>query len=329
MSGNNEEVSLQDEIRAAFEADASKEQEVKPEEAAKPDGAEESKPEEAAKPEPEVKTEPEAKPDATGKEPEVKLTDAKAPSSWSPKARERWGELPEDIRQEITRREEASANGVRKLQEDYAPIKTFVDSISPFLQEAAQLGQNPAQHVHNVLATERALRSQDPQQRFQALLSVADTYGIPLRQFLNLPANQQQPQVHIPPEVARELQEARAFREQFSASSIEREVTTFKDGKEFFEDVREIMADLMDAGQAKGLQDAYDKAIWMSPTVREVLIARQSGQAKEDELRQRQAKAAGAAVNTQSNADVTVDTDDDDSTEAIVRRAMKGTSGRV
>lgn len=265
---------------------------------------------------------------------DVKLSDGKAPSSWSPKVREKWNELPEEVRAEIIRREEASVNGVRQLQSEFAPIRQFAESIAPFLQEAAQAGQDPASYVRGVLAAERNLRNPDQNARFEALLGIADSYGIPLRQALNqaagrelLPTAPAQPQ--LPQEVMAELKAAREFRESMQHQTIEQQVNAFKAGKEFYEDVRGTMADLMDAGIATSLDDAYDKACRLHPEVSEVLATRAQAGASAQQQNQRRAAAAGASVAASGAADITVDDGDDDSIEATVRKAFVGQTGRL
>jgi hypothetical protein len=47
----------------------------------------------------------------------------------------------------------------------------------------------------------------------------------------------------------------------------------------YFEDVRATMSTLLRAGQAKDLQDAYDKATWADPTIRASLMQRQTEEA--------------------------------------------------
>lgn len=261
----------------------------------------------------------------TKSEPESTWDHNKAPSSWSPKVREQWASLPEEVRKEVIRREEASVNGVRKLQEEFEPIRKFAGQLDPYIQEARSLGTDAGEYIARTMAAERSLRSNDPKERFNALLNIADTYGVPLRQALGgNPVPTQGQSAQLPPEVVRELQEAREYREQAQRQTLEQQVNSFKEGKEFFEDVRELMAGLLDAGTAKDLQDAYDKAVWIQPEVREVMLARQAAGTKKEELKQRQTNAGSASVKSSGAADVDVDLDDeDDSTEAIVRKAIR------
>lgn len=254
----------------------------------------------------------------------------KAPTSWSPKIREKWGQLPEDVRKEIVRREEASVVGVRKLQEEFQPVRQFAERLTPVIQEARALGQDPGQYITNLAIAERGLRDNDPNQKFNALLNIADQYGIPLRQYLGGEAPKVQPQqATVPPAVQQELEAIRKWREEQENNNLLSQVAAFSQGKEFFEDVREQMANLLDSGVAKDLQEAYDTACWANPEVREVMLARQSAEKQKGAQTERRAKASAASVKGGSAPEVTVDTDDDDSTEALVRKAMAAQTGRV
>lgn len=272
--------------------------------------------------------------EVTNKEPV--LTQDKAPSGWSPKSRERWAEIPEDLRSEILRREEASAAGVRKLQEETAPMRGFVQALSPFINEAAQNARDPAQYIGNVMVTERVLRTGNPDQKFDALLGIADQYGIPLRQIINksvgeeiLKAPEKQ-QFSLPPEIQKELEESRRWREEQSRNTNTTQITQFAEKNEFFEDVRVTMANLLEAGSAKTLEEAYEQATWANPEIRSILMERQSKGGKEADLKNAQKRASSANVkNDESLGTRKAPKDDkDSSTEDDIRAAIAGLSGR-
>lgn len=254
----------------------------------------------------------------------------KAPTSWSPKIREKWGQLPEDVRKEIVRREEASVIGVRKLQEEFQPVRQFAEKLTPVIQEARALGQDPTQYVTNLAIAERGLRDPNPEGKFNALLNIADQYGIPLRQYLGGDVAKQQPQAPaIPPQLQQELEAMRQWREEQSKNTLEAQISEFSKDKEFFEDVRDQMANLLDSGVAKDLKSAYDTACWADPEVREVMLARQAAEKQKGAQNERRAKAKGAAVKATDALDIDVDADDDDSTSALIRKAIAAQTGRV
>jgi hypothetical protein len=275
---------------------------------------------------------------AEGQQPEGErlLTEDKAPRGWSPASREKWSTLPDDIRAEILRREEASAVGVRQLQERYVPIENFVRNLDPFIQEAAQHGIQADQYIYGVMNTERILRTADVPGKFQALLQIADQYGIPLRDVINesvgsrvLPPAQTQ-QDYIPPAIAQELQAMRQWREQQESQGVMSNIHAFAQGKEFFEDVRNHMAVLIETGAANSLEDAYDASCWAVPTVRQVMLQRQGTDKKAEDLKKRQEAAGGASLTPNGALDVDDGDDKDDDLADTVRKAYAGSvSGRV
>jgi len=266
------------------------------------------------------------------------LTEDKAPRGWTPAIREKWGTIPEDIRKEIIRREEASAVGVRQLQENYAPMEKFIGGISPYIQEARQNGVAPEQYIGSVLASERILRRADLPTKFQEILRIADQYGVPLRDIINqsvgsevLTKPQGQQQAYVPPQVAQELAEAKQWREQFEDRQIKNELAAFAQGKEFFEDVRGKMSAFVESGTVQTLQEAYDEACWATPAVREVLLQRQGKEKEKTDLQKRQEAASGASPKPKGEIDVKVDDDskEDDLADTVRKEYMAAISGRV
>lgn len=344
---NQEDTTLSEDLAAAFKEVESSNEEQKVEGRARDESGKfvakegETEVEAAARLQP--KKEEPAKEEGTPKTEEQTaqplLTADKAPSGWGPAAREKWGTIPEDIRKEILRREEASVVGVRQLQERYSPLENFFKPLEPFAMEARQLGADAGQYIAQTMATERVLRTADVPTKFQTILQIADQYGVPLRDIINQsvgaevlgkasPQNGQQ--FNIPPSVQAELEASRKWREDFEAARVNNEIAAFANGKEFFDDVHMTMATLMETGQATTLQDAYDSACWAVPSVREVLLQRQAAGKKTEELKGQQKAAAGASVKPNGSLDVKADDDEDDDLGDTVRKAWTSSNtGRV
>lgn len=337
---DTEEDTSRMEMAAAFAELEKKEPEVKEEKPEVKAEVKEEKPE-VKEEKPEVKVETKVEPEVkaeTKVEPENQLlTQDKAPVGWSPKMRERWGTLDPEVRAEVLRREEASALGVRQLQEQFAPANQFVQSLMPFIEEAANNNVNPAQHINNVMQAERRLRTGSDQDKFGALVEIAEGYGIPLRTILNEALGKdvipppQRPQA-LPPEVQRELTEYRQMKaqqtQQPQSTEDSPEIKAFASSHEYFEDVREIMADLYQAGFSKDLQALYDEAVWRNPGVREVVLEKQRGAGA---LTEKQKAAAGLKVKSSNVSEMKSDAehDDEDSLEDTVRKAVMAGTGRV
>lgn len=284
--------------------------------------------------------EPEKKPDNQPQEPEKVLTQDKAPIGWSPKVREQWASLPEDVRKEVLKREEASINGVRQLHQQYEPYKQFADGLGEYIKEAVDNKVNPGQYIAGVMKSERSLRVGTDSERFSALCDIAENYGIPLRKIINEAAGQElvapSQKIQLPADVQRELEEARRFRQEYEAKQQQQqapaedppELVEFAKTHKYFQDVRLEMAHLFQTGRATDLESAYNEALWMNPGTREVMMAEQTGKNAQTD---KQRKALGVKT-TSSNAAETgndMEHDEDDDTAATVRKAMAAHAGRV
>jgi len=66
--------------------------------------------------------------------------------------------------------------------------------------------------------------------------------------------------------------------EQQSAEEAQQALTAFaQDPKhEFLDEVRDLMADLIEADRATNLEDAYSASVWSHPVTRKILLERQS-----------------------------------------------------
>lgn len=289
----------------------------------------------------ESKTEVEQSP--LGGDPDKILAQDKAPSSWTPKARESWANLPEDARKEILRREEDAVKGIRQLQEQMAPYTQFAQNLEPFIKEAFDNKVDPGQYIGNVMVAERRLRTGTAEERFSSLVEIAEGYGIPLRRIINEAMGQEvipdpsltkSSSFSLPPEIQQELAENRKFRQEMtqknqtsSEEDIKAQIDEFKKDKEFFDDVSDDMGILFETGKANTLQDAYDIACRMNSGVYEIIQARTSSK---NALTDKQ-KAAAGITSTSSNSAETgnADFDDDDDLATTVRKAATQAGGRI
>jgi len=264
----------------------------------------------------------------------VALSTDKPPQSWTPAAREKWAGIDSDIKAEIIRREEASANGVRQIQERFAPATQFIDQMRPVAAEAQAAGSDPVSYIQSLAQSERTLRTADMPTKFNELLRIAGQYGIPLADVINksvgqevIKAPQQQPQ--LPQEFQQELQYMRQWRQEQESQQAVNVVTQFGADKEFIGDVRNVMADLIERGLAQDLATAYDQACWMVPEVRQVMLARQGQAAATTSITNKQAKATGASIPASGKVSVPDGDDADDDIGETVRKAWAAAQGRV
>jgi hypothetical protein len=191
------------------------------------------------------------------------------------------------------------------------------------------------------MTTERVLRTADLPTKFNQLLQIADQYGIPLRDIINQSVGQEvlkrpaQQAAALPPEVMRELQDIRQWRESMETGQLTQTIGQFAaetdaTGQlkhEFFNDVRETMADLIEMGRAADMQTAYEQAIWMHPEVRDVMLSRQSR--PQNKVAQRQLAATKVSLPAKGSVTVDMEEDSDDLHAMVAAEFRKANTGRL
>ena len=285
-------VTLRDDLRSALselkerdgaESDAAKLQEIEDKRArdeagrfvAKP--TEEKKPE-AARPERKTLTMPDAKIVADPAAPAVQ-PQFKAPEGWKAELKEKFGTLAPEIQAEISRREADMHKAFTRQDEERQFGKRVLEMTAPYLGTIRQEGGDPLAAYSLYLQTAQTLRTGTPQQKVEALLSVARQFNVPLGQPV------QQGQQGYDPRVDQAMQEVNTLKQYLQQEAHQRqlaeqatlqsEIDGFAQeaGHEHFETVKTRMGVLLENGYAKDLQDAYDQAIWSEPAIRSTLSA--------------------------------------------------------
>jgi predicted transcriptional regulator len=93
--------------------------------------------------------------------------------------------------------------------------------------------------------------------------------------------------------------------QQAEANELAREIADFAKDKPHFESVRKVMAGLMNSGAAETMQEAYDRAIYADPTIRQSLQVEAQTKAEEqrkaEEAKRLSAAKKAAGVNVKSS----------------------------
>jgi hypothetical protein len=200
----------------------------------------------------------------------------KAPSSWKKDYWGKWETLDPDLQSYIEQREGEFAKGVSTYKHEADRGRGFIEAVTPYMPILEQHGLDPVNHVKSLMNAHYALAMGSPEQKQQMFAKLATDYGIDLKGY----TGQQDPQQSA---LLNELNQIKSYVNQFAQTQQQREqqeavsrIDTFKASAEFFEDVREPMAQLLERGLATDLQQAYEMAIWQTPAVREKLIAKQT-----------------------------------------------------
>jgi hypothetical protein len=145
-------------------------------------------------------------------------------------------------------------------------------------------GVSPSAFMGDIFTTVSALARGSPQDKAETIANIVQSYGVDVRMLDAVLTRR----IHAGPEAthARTLaaransviQERQQEKQQMGASEAEKALAAFaSDPKhEFLDDVRDLMADLMEAGRAETLEDAYASAVWAHPDTRKILLERQA-----------------------------------------------------
>ena len=218
------------------------------------------------------------------------------PSSWKKDYEEHWGKLDPQLQDYIQQREADYAKGVSTYKNQWdmaAPIMESIRQFQPLLQ---QYGVAPQQWITQLGNAHAQLVTGTPEQKMAVFQQLANDYGV------NLGAiggqSSYDPQFSS---LAQELNQIKSQWGQFQQqqelmeqTQLRNEIDSFKADKPYFEEVREVMAGLLQSGMADDLQSAYDKAIRLNDDVFSKLQSEQSAKAeaaRQEKIAQAKAKA--------------------------------------
>jgi hypothetical protein len=239
-------------------------------------------------------------------EPVVESEDIKAPVSLSGAIKEKWKDLPEDVRREWKKREDdvhkmmTAHDGELRLGREVKEIATPYEAI------IRSEGGTVSGAFRDLLNTAYVLRTGSPQQKAQLILETAKQYNVDLNTYITPQENNpvialqeelhQLKQAYNPEKIKNELQE------ESERARITNEIQAFASNPAnvHFETVRTVMGSLMVNGQAQNMQDAYEQACWSDPSIRKQLLSVQIEQEKKRHKADMEAKKKAASSITGS-----------------------------
>jgi hypothetical protein len=249
----------------------------------------------------------------------------------------------------ISRQREAFAEQARDItveRQFYGALRQPMQAVAGFSEH---FKAHPAAVISAWAEVQRGLLT-DP---VTALRGLAQQFGVDPAALVGDPPS---PQDMALRETQRKLRELESFADRQSRMQAEQEqmhqrrvmeettasITAFAaekgpDGQPLrphFATLREEMANLITAGRAKDLFDAYDKAVWSNPTTRADMLRRETAKSQAAEqaaraLQAAKARAAGGSVVGSPGAAVTPAVKPAASVEEAVRLALQAQSGGV
>jgi len=261
---------------------------------------------------------------------------SKAPDSWKKEVREGWTKLDPAYQQYIHEREQQMRAGVEPL----LPKAELADKINkaaePYINTIRGLGLDLPQAVAGLMKVDHDLRTLPHEQKLAVLHQVAMGYGI------DLTGQMQHARQAYDPNFQAIQNELLNIKGQFSSltqaqqaaqerSALE-EIQNFRQTAEHFEDVKPAMIQLLQGGLADSIQEAYDKAIRLSPEIFDRINS--AKQAAADAEKRKAAdeaakKAKAAAVSVKSATPGTKTNTNAQDRRSMLREQLDGLSERL
>lgn len=238
--------------------------------------------------------------------PELQSVAEPAPNTWKKEAQAEWAKLPPNVREEVQRREADFHKGIEQYKTQAQYGDTMQRTIAPYMATIDGFGVTPDVAVKELLSSDHTLRYGNEQQKVNMVFKIFRDYGISPQSVFNQLQNGA-PQVN--PEIAAlqqqlgqlqgTLKQQETMQKQQEQAALDSEIASFAadPSHKHFESVKGHMSALLQAEQAKDLQDAYEQAIYANPTTRALVLAEQQNKVKEEAtLKAQQAKTV-ASIN--------------------------------
>jgi hypothetical protein len=210
----------------------------------------------------------------------------RAPASWKAGAREAWTKLPPEVRTEVYRRERETAVTLQQS----AQARQVAGALQQMQQEFANVlsaeGVDALTASRNIMREVGRLRFGNQVEKAQTIHALIEAYGVDIATLdavlANAPIPQQAQQRELRDPRVDGLLSQLAQQRQQAVYAVRREaaeeVSAFGQQREFFNDVRETMADLMEMAYRRGvdlpMEQAYVRACQMDPEISRVIAQR-------------------------------------------------------
>lgn len=237
--------------------------------------------------------------------------EAKAPASWTVKAREYWAKLPGDVQNEVQKREREIQTKLNETAHERKTAEAFQKVWKPYEQFIRAENSDPLTAAENMFRTAAALRVGTAADKAQLVAGMVQQFGVDitmLDQYLSGAQVQQQPQqpqqqAYRDPRVDQLFQSLEQQQQQQADSTYNAavsEMDAWSADKEFFQDLRAPMADIMELAERRGVSmsydEAYNQAIALSPDHAQVQQQRNAAAAAAETPAARRARRAASSL---------------------------------
>jgi len=237
----------------------------------------------------------------TDAEPEGEAQAIARPAAWSAEKEQVWQSLPTEAKEYIAQRESEAHKQISRLGETAKRAEPVLKALDDFPETFKAKGIDPAEGVR-ILMRAQELLDTDP---VSGIAKIAKSYGVDLG---TLASGTNRDIAAMRQELAELRTQQRLRQQQEQAQThqgLEQRVAKWAEDKEHYSAVEADMVALIDTIDRSGkseeeiLDEAYQRAIWANPDVREKLVAKQ----REEEAAKaaKAQRAADAKKNRVSN----------------------------
>lgn len=213
------------------------------------------------------------------------LEPIKAPTSWTPTMREKWGTIDPQVQKFINDRERSIQETLSKTADERKFATQVREVFQPYDDLLKTYNVNGVDLMRDLLSAQKTLAMGSPQEKAHLIHRLivqsqpdAQTMAALFNGQIAPVAAPAQKQVNVDEEVQRRLAERET---QMAMEGINSDIERFGSQHEFFEDVRDMMGRIIEAGLVDGedvntlFKNAYDLACANHPEVKQIMSARQ------------------------------------------------------
>lgn len=201
-----------------------------------------------------------------------------APVGWRTQAKSEWAKIPKAAQEEILRRENETAKALSTTKNARQHFDEFNQTVAPFMPLIRAQNSTPMAAVKNLMTTAAGLTIGSPQQKAQIVAEMIGNFGIDIEmldkvlqgQVQNGPRQQPAGTSSVEVAIQRQLgpiydfmnsvQQSRAQREEQMRADADEAVAKFAETHDFFDDLRDDIADLMEMNANRGRNMTMDQA---------------------------------------------------------------------
>ncbi len=223
--------------------------------------------------------------------------DPTAPVSWTPAAREHWAGIPPEAQAEIIKREGDIARGLQQASGHKRVADEYFRTVAPFQSFIQAAGSSPSQAITELMTTAAQLTQGSPQKKAEVVKNIIAEYGVDITMLDTMLAGETPPEDPNAPlltaiderlapinDFMGTVQQGRQEQAHEVNQEASTELGTFQEShSEFYEDLREDMADLMEMatnrGRTMSLEQAYTHAANAHPEIGPILKQRVAAEA--------------------------------------------------